>query len=181
MSRRSKVESRKSKAGSRQLRVDSTPRPPRSFDSLRSLRMTMVDSRRWPGSRKGAIGGRATSDNLGSIRLQGSLPFGPESVRGGNLGERIGEMGALKIEASCDRSSTGIWPPGGRGIDPGPRPLLSAPATVTVMGSGFRLRLLLRRDKRARARNDVLSTPSTLSTPGERGGGNQIQSPGVDS
>jgi len=42
------------------------------------------------------MGGRAISDNLGSVRLQGSLPFGPESVRGGNLGERLGNMGALK-------------------------------------------------------------------------------------
>jgi len=42
------------------------------------------------------MGGRATSDNLGSIRLQGSLPFGPESVRGGNRGERHGEMGAMQ-------------------------------------------------------------------------------------
>jgi len=42
------------------------------------------------------MGGRATSDNLGSIRLQASLPFGPESVRGGNLGERTRKIGAPK-------------------------------------------------------------------------------------
>ena len=42
------------------------------------------------------MGGRATSDNLGSIRPQGSLSFGPESVRGGNLGERTGRIGVPK-------------------------------------------------------------------------------------
>ena len=60
------------------------------------------------------------------------------AMPGTDIGERIGEMGGLKIEASFDRSSTGIRPPGGRGIDPGSRPLVSAPApaTVKVTGSG---------------------------------------------
>jgi len=52
----------------------------------------------------GATGGRATSDNLGSFRLKGRLPFGLESVRGGNLGERTGDMGALKTSGRTEHT-----------------------------------------------------------------------------
>ncbi len=46
------------------------------------------------------MGGRATSDTLGLIASRVSKLLSPESVRGGNHGERLREMAAAK---SADR------------------------------------------------------------------------------
>ena len=53
------------------------------------------------------MGGRATSDTFGTDGSEVRVPRGvPNSVRGGNLGKRLGEMGALKREASSHRPNT---------------------------------------------------------------------------
>jgi len=54
----------------------------------------------------GATGGRAVFDIVGTTRNGFSSAVGPNNVKGGNLGERLGEMGALKREASAHRPNT---------------------------------------------------------------------------
>ncbi len=50
------------------------------------------------------MGGRATSDTLGFFALKTGKVNGPESVRGGSLGERGWEMGASKPATRSERA-----------------------------------------------------------------------------
>ena len=64
-----------------------------------------------PGSWKGAMGGRAVFDIVGfqSVEIPGSR--GPDNVKGGNRGERYGEMGALKSRGYFRTSGRCLAPP----------------------------------------------------------------------
>ena len=52
--------------------------------------------------RKGALIGRAGFDVVRLMLMRDPCPQGSQNVIPGNLGERFGEMGALKREASND-------------------------------------------------------------------------------